>query len=204
MSRILQNGRLLLAATMFGVAALAACGSSGGGSTPGAPGAGSTSSPAGSASSSGTSSAGGPSHPMTGTLKTAKTSLGDVVVDDKGMTVYMYTKDQQGSGKSVCTGPCLTAWPPVLTDSDAPKAEGVAGTLGTIATPDGKKQVTLGGWPMYYYVKDKAPGDVTGQDVGKVWYVMGKDGKPIMSGASGTSSPTSPTSPASTSKGAGY
>lgn len=111
-------------------------------------------------------------------LKLATTPLGQVVVDGKGMTLYMYAKDTQGATTSACTGGCLVAWP--LTVADAtPTLTGVTGAVGSIATADGRKQVTLNGWPLYYYAKDKAPGDVTGQDVGKVWFVLDLTGTPI-------------------------
>jgi predicted lipoprotein with Yx(FWY)xxD motif len=112
-------------------------------------------------------------------LKTASSSKGEIVVDGKGMSVYYFTKDVKDSGKSNCTGDCLVAWPPVLTTNDTPKVEGVTGKVGTIDTPDGKKQVTVEGMPVYLWEKDKAPGDVTGQGVGKVWYLVAPDGKMI-------------------------
>ena len=98
-------------------------------------------------------------------MKVASSSAGQIVVDSKGMSLYFFTKDVKDSGTSACTGACLTAWPVFTTTSDEPTVEGVTGTVGTIATPDGKKQVTLNGMPLYYYAKDKAPGDVTGQGV---------------------------------------
>lgn len=112
-------------------------------------------------------------------LMTASSAKGDIVVDGKGMSVYYFTKDVKDSGKSNCTGDCLVAWPPVLTTSDTPKVEGVTGKVGTIDTPDGKKQVTIEGMPVYLWEKDKAPGDITGQGVGKVWYLVAPDGKMI-------------------------
>lgn len=112
-------------------------------------------------------------------LKTASSSAGDIVVDGKGMSVYYFTKDVKDSGKSNCTGECLVAWPPVITTSDTPKVEGVTGTVGTITTADGKKQVTVNGMPVYLWEKDKAPGDVTGQGVGNVWYLVAPDGTMI-------------------------
>ncbi|WP_104137698.1 hypothetical protein [Arthrobacter sp. ZGTC131] len=112
-------------------------------------------------------------------LKTAESSAGNIVVDGKGMSVYYFTKDVKDSGKSNCTGECLVAWPPVITTSDTPKVEGVTGTVGTITTPDGKKQVTVNGMPVYLWEKDKAPGDVTGQGVGNVWYLVAPDGTMI-------------------------
>lgn len=118
-------------------------------------------------------------------LKTASTSAGKVVVDAKGMSVYFFTKDTKDSGTSACTGQCIAAWPPVLTDSATPAVDGVSGKIGTIATPDGKKQVTINGMPVYYYVKDRAPGDVAGQGVGNVWYLVNPAGDMITAGATG-------------------
>ena len=69
----------------------------------------------------------------------------------------------------------------VITTSDTPKVEGVTGTVGTITTPDGKKQVTVNGMPVYLWEKDKAPGDVKGQGVGNVWYLVAPDGTMINS-----------------------
>jgi predicted lipoprotein with Yx(FWY)xxD motif len=112
-------------------------------------------------------------------LMTASSDKGEIVVDGKGMSVYYFTKDVKDSGKSNCTGDCLVAWPPVLTTNDTPAVEGVTGKVGTIDTPDGKKQVTIEGMPVYLWEKDKAPGDITGQGVGNVWYLVAPDGKMI-------------------------
>lgn len=117
-------------------------------------------------------------------LALAKTTLGEVVVDAKGMTLYMYTKDTQGSGKSACEGQCLAAWPPLLVDA-TPSVPGITGKLATITKADGRKQVTLDGWPLYYFAKDKAPGDVTGQGVGTVWWVLAASGTPIQAAVEG-------------------
>ncbi|GGV36492.1 COG4315 family predicted lipoprotein [Paenarthrobacter nicotinovorans] len=116
-------------------------------------------------------------------MKTASSSAGQIVVDSKGMSLYFFTKDVKDSGTSACTGACLQAWPVFTTTSDAPGVEGVTGTVGTIATPDGKKQVTLNGLPLYYYAKDKAAGDVTGQGVGGVWYLVSPSGEMIKGAA---------------------
>ena len=112
-------------------------------------------------------------------METATSDKGEIVVDGKGMSVYYFTKDVKDSGKSNCTGDCLVAWPPVLTTNDTPTVEGVTGKVGTIDTPDGKKQVTVEGMPVYLWEKDKAPGDTTGQGVGKVWYLVAPDGAMI-------------------------
>jgi predicted lipoprotein with Yx(FWY)xxD motif len=105
-------------------------------------------------------------------------TLGSFLVDDKGMTLYLFTKDTPNT--SACYDKCATAWPPLLT-TDAPVAdEGVdASKLGTTERTDGTVQVTYNGWPLYYYEKDKAPGDVTGQDVGDVWFVVSAAGDKV-------------------------
>ncbi|MCU1435853.1 MAG: hypothetical protein JWR71_2578 [Pseudarthrobacter sp.] len=163
-------------AAMALMAALAGCaGSPGTTTTPPAPTASATSPVATSAAPSTTS----PTAAAAVELKTASTSAGTIVVDANGMSVYFFTKDVKDSGTSACTGACLTAWPPVLSTAAVPAVEGVAGALGTMTTPDGAKQLTLNGLPLYYYEKDKSPGDVTGQGVGGVWYLSDPAGEMI-------------------------
>ncbi|WP_077488933.1 COG4315 family predicted lipoprotein [Sinomonas mesophila] len=112
-------------------------------------------------------------------LKTATAGAHTIVVGGEGKTVYYYTKDEANSGKSACVGGCLTLWPPVTVDSEQPAVEGVTGTIGTIAAPDGKRWVTLNGLPLHYYANDTKAGDTTGQGVAGVWYVAAPDGKMI-------------------------
>lgn len=97
-------------------------------------------------------------------------ALGSFLTDDKGMTLYLFKKDP--ANDSVCYDKCATAWPPFTAAGDLTLPSGVGGTLGTITRKDGTKQITYNGMPMYYYAPDKAPGDVKGQGVGKVWFVM--------------------------------
>lgn len=100
----------------------------------------------------------------------SKEGLGEFLVDGKGMTLYLYTKDSPGV--SNCFEGCLAAWPPLLTDGEPSAGEGVTGQLGTITRDDGSVQVTYKGLPLYYYVSDVNPGDTTGHEVGGVWYVV--------------------------------
>lgn len=118
-------------------------------------------------------------------VKTASSTAGEIVVDAKGMSLYYFTKDVKDSGTSACTGGCLTAWPPLLTTAATPVADGVTGTLGTITTPAGAKQVTLNGLPLYYFAQDKNPGDILGQGVNGVWYLASPAGEMIRKAASG-------------------
>ncbi|TPW76533.1 COG4315 family predicted lipoprotein [Schumannella soli] len=115
----------------------------------------------------------------TAALTTADSSLGTIVVDGEKMTVYMFDKDTQNATSSACSGQCAAAWPAVHADSDSPKVDGVTGKIGTITGTDGEKQLTLDGWPLYYYAADKAAGDTTGQGVGGVWWVLAPDGTKI-------------------------
>ena len=118
-------------------------------------------------------------------VKTASSAAGSIVVDAKGMSLYFFTKDTKDSGTSACTGSCLVQWPPLTTTAGTPTAEGVTGKLGTISTPDGKKQVTLNGMPLYYFAKDTKPGDTLGQGVGGVWYLSDPSGAMIKAAGQG-------------------
>jgi predicted lipoprotein with Yx(FWY)xxD motif len=118
----------------------------------------------------------------------ATTSLGDVLVDGNGMTLYMYDPDAQGD--SVCYDQCATNWPPLVGDGAPTLGDGLDDAMiGSVTRTDGAvPQVTYNKWPLYLWAKDKAPGDVTGQAVGGVWWVIGADGEPIRT------APATPTS----------
>src|SRR5439155_425845 len=126
-----------------------------------------SSAPAGSAPAApGGSAAGGAA-----TVQVAKTSLGNVLTDDKGRTLYMFTVDKGST--SLCYNECEAAWPPLLTTGKAQVGKGLdARLVGTTTRKDGTKQVTYKGLPLYYFTPDKAVGDTTGQGVKKVWYVV--------------------------------
>ncbi len=105
-------------------------------------------------------------------------TLGSFLVDDKDMTLYLFTKDTPNT--SNCYDKCATAWPPLLTTGSPVAGDGVnASKFGTTTRTDGSIQVTYNGWPLYYYAKDKVPGDVVGQDVGGAWYVISPAGDKI-------------------------
>jgi predicted lipoprotein with Yx(FWY)xxD motif len=96
--------------------------------------------------------------------------LGDILVDARGMTLYLYTRDEPG--QSNCYNQCATAWPPLLTDSAPSGTDALAAGLGTTERNDGTQQVTYNDVPLYYWVSDKQPGDTTGQNVGGVWFIV--------------------------------
>lgn len=90
-----------------------------------------------------------------------------VLTGPNGMTLYTFDKDAAGSGKSTCNGPCATNWPQLLA-ADSDKA---SGDYSIVVRDDGKKQWALKGKPLYYWVKDTKPGDMTGDGFNKVWKV---------------------------------
>lgn len=101
-----------------------------------------------------------------------KEGVGNYLADEKGMTLYLFTKD--AANKSVCgaANGCIDKWPVYYAEKIEP-AEGIdAAQLGTITRDDGKKQTTYKGIPLYYFFKDKAAGDTMGQGVNSVWYVV--------------------------------
>jgi len=124
----------------------------------------------------------GDQNPTGGTAMTPLTlntmestgTLGTFLVATNGMTLYKYTRD--AANVSNCTGQCAAVWPPyTVSGSDAASlagATGINGQLGTIKRADGSMQVTYNGMPLYFYAKDKNPGDTTGQNVGGVWFVV--------------------------------
>jgi predicted lipoprotein with Yx(FWY)xxD motif len=105
-------------------------------------------------------------------------NLGQVVTENKGYTIYLFTKDKTDPSTSTCTGSCATAWPPLLAGSGEIELRGIdRALLGTITRPDGTKQVTLNRWPLYRFAKDTAPGQANGQGVGGTWFAATPDGK---------------------------
>jgi predicted lipoprotein with Yx(FWY)xxD motif len=103
---------------------------------------------------------------------------GTVVVDVAGLTLYRSDKDSARPPRSRCTGSCTLLWKPaVATDADLP-VTGIDSTLvGTITRADGTHQLTLAGWPVYRFAKDRRPGDVKGQCKGKFFAITPDGGR---------------------------
>lgn len=99
-------------------------------------------------------------------------TLGAVLVDHTGLTLYTFAADTPGSGKSTCLGPCAAAWPPVTATVAPTKVEGADVAFSLITRDDGTQQVTAGGRPLYRFSGDRAPGEAKGNGVngfGAVW-----------------------------------
>lgn len=93
--------------------------------------------------------------------------LGQILTDKNGMTLYVFLRDD--INRSNCYGACAAAWPP-LTYSANDNLSGLPGVLGTITRNDNSTQVTYNGMPLYYFAKDKSPGDALGQNLLNIWF----------------------------------
>jgi predicted lipoprotein with Yx(FWY)xxD motif len=120
------------------------------------------------------------------TIGVTKTSLGNVLVDSQGRTIYLFQKDS--GTKSTCSGQCAVAWPPVTMSGKPTVGSGLtASKVGTTPRSDGKQQVTYNGHPLYLFQNDQNAGDTNGQGVsafGAAWYVMSPAGDAITTSAS--------------------
>jgi predicted lipoprotein with Yx(FWY)xxD motif len=117
------------------------------------------------------------------TVRVASSSLGRILVDSAGRTLYLFKADSDTS--SACSGACAIAWPPLRTGATPIAASGAnAALVGTIKRSDGARQVTYNGHPLYTFVKDHKPGDVNGQGViafGAAWFAVSPTGNQIPS-----------------------
>lgn len=104
------------------------------------------------------------------------------LTDSEGMSLYLYLNDAQES--STCYDDCQANWKPLLVEGEPVAGPGVdPALLGTAAREDGSKQVTYNGWPLYTFVRDEAPGDMNGQGVGDLLYVVSPSGEPVQEAA---------------------
>lgn len=109
--------------------------------------------------------------------------LGQVLVDAKGRTLYMFVPDKQK--KVTCTGSCAVSWPPLKLPKGAKLVAGgkaKRSLLGSDPDPAGGRVVTYAHWPLYTYIADTKPGQATGQATnlnGGLWYVLSPAGKVI-------------------------
>jgi predicted lipoprotein with Yx(FWY)xxD motif len=106
-------------------------------------------------------------------LKTAtNTEVGAYLVSSTGMTLYTFANDKPGV--SNCVDACATNWPPYVATDTAPfyVEAPVVGTVSSFARADGTAQLTYNGMPLYFWKNDMKPGDTTGQNFNKVWFVV--------------------------------
>ncbi len=164
-----MQSRLLIAGAVASALLAAACGGTSQSTAAASPSPNPSPSPAASPVATGT------------TIAVATSKLGQILVDGKGITVYLFVVDTGTT--SNCYTSCATIWPPVLTTGAAQAGAGAnASLLGTTTRTDGKTEVTYAGHPLYYFVQDKAAGDTTGQGIngfGGLWWVVSPSGTAI-------------------------
>jgi predicted lipoprotein with Yx(FWY)xxD motif len=132
-----------------------------------------------------------------GVVKSELTSLGPTLVDaSNGRTLYHFDADKPGN--IACLAGCVTLWPPLFV-TGTPTGDAGGGTLGVVTRPDGGRQLTWNGLPMYRFANDKAPGDVKGDGfAGGIWHAT------RVAAASGSAGTSTPTTAATRSSGNGY
>ena len=122
------------------------------------------------------------------TLGVASTSLGKILVDSQGRTLYLFQGDT--GTKSNCSGACATNWPPLTSAKPTVGKGASASMIGTTKRSDGTAQVTYNGHPLYTFAGDSSPGDTSGQGVnafGALWYAVSPAGQQVTASASNNS-----------------
>lgn len=123
--------------------------------------------------------AGHRSAAVAATLTLRKTRFGTILFDSSGRALYGFTRDRRG-GPSQCYGACAVAWPVYYAKGQLRAGKGVKKSLiGTTTRRDGRRQLTYNGWPLYYYIHDTEPGEVSCQNVdefGGLWLVVKPSG----------------------------
>ena len=113
------------------------------------------------------------------TVSVGSSAYGKILFAGHGRALYAFTRDAKG-GRSTCYGDCATAWPPYTVSTRPRAAAGAQGArLGTVRRRDGRLQATYAGRPLYFYVGDRAPGQVACQNVnefGGLWLVLRASG----------------------------
>jgi predicted lipoprotein with Yx(FWY)xxD motif len=112
-------------------------------------------------------------------VRTAPTGV-RYLADSSGMTLYYFTLDT--NGQSACSGQCVDKWPVFYAPTVSVSSPLAASDFGNITRADGTKQTTYRGWPLYYWFQDKSAGDMQGEGVGKVWYILDVPAYTVMVG----------------------
>ena len=111
-------------------------------------------------------------------ITSAPSSLGRILVNGSGRSLYVLISDVEGTGQ--CIGVCADIWPPVVYDDTGVLGEEIdSSLLGDTLREDGGwifPQTTYNGRPLYIYSGDSAPGDVNGQGVDLVWFLIDATG----------------------------
>jgi len=119
------------------------------------------------------------SQPATGlTIALASTSLGSILVDGTGRTLYVFTPDTGGT--PTCYDTCASNWPPLTSDPAPTVGDGLAAAdFGSTKRTDGSTQVTFHGHPLYYFAGDTQAGDTNGEGLNGKWFVVDATGQMV-------------------------
>ncbi len=131
------------------------------------------------------------------TMKSSKNAaLGaTIVVSATGKTLYHTNVEHKNTVK--CTGSCAQSWPPLLIAAGKKPVAGpgvTASKLGTVKRPDGKTQVTYGGYALYLYAGDSKAGEINGQGAAGLWHAVAASGAVVTSAPPAAAAPASSTS----------
>lgn len=110
-----------------------------------------------------------------------KVPFGTYLVDGRGRALYML-EGTRGTGAERCSGQCLVIWPPLHVTAPPTAAAGINPALLSTMMAHGHTHVTYGGWTLFYYHRDRGPGDTTGQhvtDAWGTWHLLSPNGEPI-------------------------
>jgi len=128
-------------------------------------------------------SSGPPKTPSgrTATVGLSNASLGSILVNSQGRTLYLFTRDSGAT--STCSGACAVNWPPLRAVGKATIGSGAKASLVSTSTrSDGERQLTYNGHPLYLFKGDKSPGDTNGQGLtafGGRWYAVSSTGSQV-------------------------
>jgi predicted lipoprotein with Yx(FWY)xxD motif len=106
-----------------------------------------------------------------GTIGTAGSPYGTILVDSRGKTLYTFADDIPNSGMSACSGQCAALWPAISTETTKVSSPLIPADFGSFMRADGSEQTTYRGRPLYYYQQDTKAGDVKGENFLNVWFV---------------------------------
>lgn len=128
---------------------------------------------------------GPPVYRAASVMSSTKAPYGQYLVDNRGQSLYVLIGTRGMTGINRCTDPCLRVWPAAMAGRPTVPGAGIdPAKLTTVPGPRGS-QLAYAGWPLYYFNRDRDPGDTTGQyvrDTWGTWYLLSPSGEPIASG----------------------
>jgi predicted lipoprotein with Yx(FWY)xxD motif len=135
--------------------------------------------------------------PTSTVVQTRDTSLGTVLVDGQGRTLYLFAQDTGPT--STCTGSCASVWPPVPVTGTPTATGGATASDVGVTSANGTEQLTYAGHPLYYFAGDSNAGQTRGQAInefGAKWYVLNGAGTAVLNAPA--------TAPTTSNRGYGY